>query len=93
MRKFFALLSTSAPARANAGSTSPATAASSAENTIGALTLVGIARQHGRVARRVGGSVALEPARGFARTVLPAERSDAASSASSNHGWSRETGE
>jgi hypothetical protein len=36
MRKFFALLSTMRPARANAGSISPAAAASSAENTMGA---------------------------------------------------------
>jgi hypothetical protein len=54
-----ALLSTSRPARANAASTSPATAASSAEKTMGALTSFG--SQGSTVTSRTFSGIPLPP--------------------------------
>ena len=51
--------------------------------------LVGVARQHRHVSERSSGSVPSSH-RVASPYGLPADRSDAASSASSNHGWSRE---
>src|SRR5215210_6393851 len=85
IRKFLVLLNTNFPAFANAISTSPATAASSAENTIGALTTPGSHAMTRRV-EIVGGGGAPSSQRVTSPYFLPAERSDAANSATSNHG-------
>src|SRR2546423_1000708 len=87
MRKFFALLRTNFPACANASSTSPATTASSAEKTIGALTTPG---SHAITRRDMieSGGGGPSSQRVTSPYFLPADRSDAASSFSSNHGWS-----
>ena len=85
MRKFFALLSTNCPACAKAASTSPATVASSAENTIGAVTNPGSQAMTRRDMTDAGGG-APSSQRVASPYFFPADRSDAASSRSSNHG-------
>jgi hypothetical protein len=80
-----ALLRTNLPARANAVSTSPATVASNAENTIGALTTPG---SQAIMRRDPMGRAGASPSsqRVASPYFLPADFSDAASSVNSNQG-------
>jgi hypothetical protein len=85
MRWFFALVRTARPALAKAGSTSPATLESSAENATGDCTTFGSHGSTVSCATRVG--MGSSPIHFVASAYdFPAERPDAATSASSNHG-------
>ena len=85
MRWFFALLSTALPALAKAVSTSPATLESRAENTTSDDTTAG---SHVRtfLSTTLAGICPPVTQRTHSPYVRPAVRSEAATSASSNHG-------